>query len=150
MEKKEEFAYVVRAIYADEITKEKNERNYEIHKIKYNKPNLTLDEFNKFQSDWKLNKWDIGGFDSSYHFDKEEAINYAKKNIGDINEAGCYMYAAVCPLPIGLAYYNTGIDKNDIILFKYEREEDEYKTWTPDSSEKELYERILNYVWGFI
>ena len=146
-----ECVYVVRAIYVDEITEEKNKKEYEIYKLKYpGWKEKTYEDFLEFQKGWKKDKWDIGGFDSSYHMTKEEAIEYATKNIGDINEAGCYMYAAVCPLPLGVAYYNTDIDRNEILLFKYCNEKDEYEPLNIEEEGMEKESRIRNYVWGFI
>lgn len=139
--------YYVSAIYADKLTEEDLKKKYEIHKLKYNK-DITYEKFLDFLKDFKEDEYNIGSFISSYHLTKEEAIEYATKNIGDINEAGCYQYAGVSKAPTGLSYYNSGQNpKEDFIIYKYNREKDEYEEL--DKKEKE-YDLILHHLWGFV
>lgn len=140
--------YYVQAISLQELTEELLNKEYEIHKIKYNQPKLTKEQFLKFMEDWHQSKYDIDSFISSYHETLEEAKEYAQRNIGDINEAGCYNYAAVCKAPLGLTYYNTGQNaKEDFILYKYDRESHSYKELAKDVPE---YKSLLEHVWGMI
>lgn len=151
MDKNTEKIYVVNAIYADELTKEDNEKEFEIYKIRYEIwKNKTFEEFLNFQRGYKKDKWNIGGFDSSYHTTKEEAIKFITENIGDINEAGCYNYASVSPIPMGCAYYNSRMNKNDIVLFKWNKGTHRYEIFNKTTENSELYNGLISYVWGFI
>ena len=105
--------YYVSAISLEEITEEKMKHLYEIHKVKYNKPNLSYEDFIEFKKSWKEDEYIIDSFISSYHLSKEEAIQYAIENIGDINECGSYPYAGVSTAYIGHAYHNACQNKNN-------------------------------------
>ena len=140
--------YCVSAISLEEISEEKMKHLYEIHKVKYNKPNLSYEDFLSFKKSWKEDKYIIDSFISSYHFSKEEAISFAKKNIGDINECGSYEYAGVSTIYVGHAYHNAHQNKDtDFLIYKYNREIDEYEPLDEESKE---YKAILHHLWGFI
>ena len=139
--------YCVSAISLTKITEEKLKEMYEIHKIKYKKE-ISFEHFLKFQKDFKEDKYLIDSFVSSYHSEKEKAIQYAVNNIGDINEAGCYNYAGVSTLYTDIAYYNTEQNpKEDFIIYKYCREDNMYHELDKSAPE---YKYILSHLWGFV
>lgn len=147
---KNEFIYYVEAVDIDEKTEEDLKKEYEIHKIKYNE-NMTYEEFIRFKKGWKEDKFTISSFISSYHLSKEEALEYAKRNIGDINEAGAYPYAVVVTAPVGMTYYNSCQNKNeDFIILKYNREKDEYEELEEGEKKTPLYDALLSHSWGMI
>ena len=89
---------------------------------------------------------DISSFISSYHLNKEEAIEYAENNIGDIYECGSYPYVAVVSAPIGYSYYNTYQEKEkDFIFYKYNHSIKKYEKINKDN---EIYNYLLSHVWG--
>lgn len=144
----EKYIYYVMAIDVDEITKEMLYTQYLIHLFKYHDKKMSFEKFLKFKKDWHEDKYNISSFISSYHLDKDEAIEYAEKNVGDINESGSYEYAAVVSAPIGCSYYNTCQDKeNDFIFFKYNHESKSYERI--DNTNK-LYKRLLEHAWSMI
>lgn len=147
---KDKFIYYVEAIDIDEKTEDDLKKEYEIHKIKYNK-NISYDEFIRFKKGWRDDKYSISSFISSYHLTKEEALEYAKRNIGDINEAGAYPYVAVVTAPTGISYYNSCQNKDeDFIILKYNREKDEYEEICENDKKSDLYSALVSAVWGMI
>ena len=138
--------YYVEAISLQEKSQEMLKKEYEIHKIKY-KEDITYEQFIKFLKDWHDYQYSIDSFISSYHVTLEEAKEYAKNNVGDINEAGCYNYCAVISAPIGISYYNTEQIKEDFIIYKYNNVSKSYEELS--STEKE-YNKLIEHVWQMI
>ena len=143
----DKYIYYVTAIDVDEITEEMLQKEYKIHLLKYDRQ-IDYEKFLKFKKDWHEDKYNISSFISSYHLEKEEAIEYAKKNIGDINESGSYPYAAVVSAPIGYSYYNTCQNKEEnFIFYKYNHSTKKYEEI---DKENEVYNYLLEHVWGMI
>lgn len=142
--------HYVLVIDMDEITDERKRKNYYKMLIEHNKQEkeFTYEKYEKFIKDWKEDKYSFSSFQSSFHTSRKEAIEYVTKNIADINEAGCYNYAAVVSAPIGLAYYNTGVNpEKDIKLFKYNRETDSY---VPMDKKEDGFRQLRDHAWGMI
>ena len=142
-----ECIYYVSAISLNKNTEEDVKRMYEIHKIKYNKPNLSFEDFVKFMSNWEKTDYSIDSFISSYHTSLGEALFYAINNAGDINEAGCYNYVGVVRAKVGYTYYDSNINSTeDIFVGRYNRESDEYELI---GVEDELYEVLIQHLYGY-
>ena len=144
------YIYYVAAIDIAEITANDLKKEYEIHKIRYNKTedDLSYKKFLQFMASWKHDKYSVSSFISSYHLTKEEALEYAINNIGDINEAGAYPYAGVVQAPVVCSYYNTEQNPNeDFIILKYNFEIRKYEIIDSTCPE---YKYILQHLWGMI
>ncbi len=76
----------------------------------------------------------IGYFDR-----KSDAISCVRYNAGDMNEAGAYDFGAVVPIMLKRLYPIASTD--DVLLFKYERDKDEYVEFNDGS---ELYNKLIN------
>ena len=133
--------YYVSPISLDKITEDDIKKQFEIYKIKYNKK-ISYERYLEMAKSYGETKYSISSFYSSFHLDLDEAKEYATKNIGDINEAGCYKYVGVVGVPVGATYYNTYINPDeDIFVYKYNRDKDEYFPFTKDD-DSEIFEYL--------
>ena len=110
---------------------------------------LSYEEYRDFQKEMKMDKWKIGGFTSSYHKTEDEAKEYIIKNIGDIEESGCYNYACVSPKVLGHSYHSMYIEKSDVLIFKWNIEKETFEPFIETDENKELYEIIFDYIRSF-
>lgn len=139
--------YIVNAISVTEYKEEDLKRKHTAHNC-LNERQLTYEEYLKFLKNWKEDTYSISSFISSFHLEYEKAKEYAENNLGDINEAGCYNYAAIIKAPMDCFYYNSYQNpKTDFELYKYNSETKKYELL--DKSAKE-YNYIINHLWGFI
>ena len=118
--------YYVEALAVEEKTETDLIKEYEIYKIKYERE-ITYEKFLETKKNWHEDKYYIEGFTSSYHETLEEAKEYVIENIGDINEAGSYEYAAVVEAPLSVSYYNSYQTKKSFILYKYNHDKNKYE-----------------------
>lgn len=120
--------WYVEAIGAEKVTEEKLRKDFEIAKIKHNWDSSKVDfeEFKRLKHSWGEDLYYFDRWISSFHKTKEDAIEFATQNIGDINEAGAYNYVAVVGAPMDSTYYNTYIKYEDVLIYKYDRESDRY------------------------
>ena len=138
--------YQVTAISCEPKAEEILQHEFKIYKIRYNKPDLTMEDYVNYLKRWNNDKYSINGFISSYHLDEERAVSYVENNIGDINEAGVYDYAAVSAIVVDAAYYNSEQDiEKDITIYKYNHETDKYEKLT---NAPELI-HLKKYIWNF-
>ena len=141
------YIYSVIAISLEEYTEERLKKLHASHNCLYSKQ-LTFEEFLKFQKQWKEDSYDISSFVSSYHLEYKTAKEYVEGNVCDINEAGCYNYAAISKIPIDATYYNSCQNPNtDFDIYKYNIETKEYELL--DKKAKE-YEYLIRHVWGCV
>ena len=138
--------YYVEAYSIEEIDEEYIKKSLEMERVKHG-PNwkMSLDEYKKFLHSWGKDKYTFSGEIISFHETKEEAIEAAVNNYGDINEAGCFEYAAVVGAPLGTAYYETSVNpKEDIFVFKFNHDIGKYEEISKDN---ELYVRFKYAAW---
>lgn len=83
----------------------------------------SLEEYKEFESGWGQ-LYDIDDFNAAYFIDKDTAIEYAKANMADINEAGAYPYIAIVPRCINIMYPES--HDEEITVLKYDHTSDKY------------------------
>ena len=119
--------WYVEAIEARKVTEESLKKDFEVAKIRHNwKPDADFESFKNFKHSWGEDLYYFDREITSFHKTREDAIEYATQNIGDINDGGVYNYVAVVGAPINSVYYNTYIKYEDVIIYKYDRESDLY------------------------
>lgn len=139
--------YITHAISLENKTEESLKKEYEIKCLKYNKK-FDWNCFLKILKQTYEDKYSIGGFISGFYNKKEEATYAIVNNIGDINEAGCYPYAAVCTADIGVAYYDSYQNiETDFDIYEYNFDSKKYE---PLNKEADEYKAILHYIWGYV
>lgn len=143
----DQFIYEIKAVSLTERTEDDIQKELESFNILHGK-NIDMEKFKKFLGDFHRLKYDTSSFPVSFHTDHEEARVYARENIGDFNEAGCYNYAVICRNITGRAYYNSYQDPGeDFEVLKFDREKGQYLPLPKDASE---YWKVLEEAWGFI
>ena len=140
------YIYYVLAIDFEKKNEDILKENYESFVKRYKCEGYTYEDYlNKLELEGNKD-FSISSFISSYHLNKDRAIEYATNNIGDINEAGSYNYVAVVSAPIDISYYNSNQNKDkDFELFKYDKENDVYVPLDKNSWE---YLPIIYHCWG--
>lgn len=141
--------YIAFAIDAGKRTPEEKIRKYEVTKLRYNNPTLTYEEYAKFQMGFKDFDYFAIADPMGYYTTKKLAEEAVQNNTCDINEAGCYPYAAVLPLPTDCMYANSYAEDNDVLIYKYNFESGMYGP-LPIRGNEDLIDRILQEVTGLI
>lgn len=141
-----QFIYEVKAVSLTERTKDDIQKELDSVNARYGH-NMDMKRFMEHLRAIYRDKYEASSFTSSFHFNQDEAVKYATGNIGDINESGCYNYAAVCRNMVGKAYFDSCQDPdNDFWLFKYDRDTGHYLPLPKEASE---YMYVLVEAWGY-
>ena len=141
--------YCVKAISLSEYSEEKLRERYKITKIEHPVwQEKTFEDYLNFLKGWKDDKYLTDSFISSYHTKRNDAIKCVTENIGDINEAGSYNYAAILPVPLNTVYPESNVSYDDVKFFKFNRESEKYEEITDKSIPE--YETLCIEATGYI
>lgn len=124
--------FVLYLISSKKLTNEDIEKEFNIYQIKF--PGRTFDSFMKMKKSFNEDKYKVTFEEQGYFIDESLAIEYAKKNIGDLNEAGAYPFIVISSRPLNTVYPSCNICKNK--LFEYSKETDSYKEIRFDRDEE--------------
>lgn len=117
--------YILAAVDIQELTKEHLEKEFEVARILH--PiwkDRTLSQFINWKAEMHQSKFIIDVYETAYFLNPLTAQEYAKKNMSDINEAGCYPYIAIFSRPTNHMYAEA--NHCEVMLFKYDKETDTY------------------------
>lgn len=124
--------FILFAVDIHERTEETWQKEFEICKINHeNWKDKTVKEFKDFETGWG-HTHDIDDFPAGYFLDQETALEYAKSNMADINEAGAYPYIAIVPRCVNCMYPESHTE--DIIVLKFNKESRQYDIVTHNDS----------------
>ena len=138
------YLYIVYAISVQNKTDDILKREYECDLIKHNRSRekFTYERFLQLLDSWGLRRYNISTSEMSFHYKYKDAELCVVNNVCDINEAGCYPYAAIVRVPIGATYFETYIKEDDVEIYKYHHDIDKYRPFSLDD-DKYLYVYML-------
>lgn len=117
--------YILAAVDIQELTKEHLEQEFEVARILH--PiwkDRTLSQFINWKAEMHQSKFIIDVYETAYFLNPLTAHEYAKQNMSDINEAGCYPYIAIFSRPTNHMYAEA--NHCEVMLFEYDKETDTY------------------------
>lgn len=112
--------FVVYAVSAHKLTPEEKVRMFEMHKIKYDRPDYDFESFAKTMTAWNDFEYSVSCSFMGAFVNIEEAHAAVVENRVDFNECGLYNFAAIVPIPVGIMYAKTYVDKETIRLYQYD------------------------------
>ena len=92
-------------------------------------PDRTWEQFLKFKKNWDEDRFSFIIEPQGYFIDEDTAMDYAQKNIGDINEAGAYPYVIVSSMPLNRVYPMCNFRKHRLFHFNKKTEQYEEISW---------------------
>jgi hypothetical protein len=124
--------YVTKGISLKEKTDEDWEFGLKKHNLAYKKE-ISLEKYKDFEKMWHRGSYNYLIYDYNHAFftDKENATKSVVRDMGGMNEAGSYNYAAVLEIPTGVSY----AEMTDIIsieFYEYNRESEKYEVLKDD------------------
>lgn len=127
--------YVLSIASVRKVTQKDLEIGFASYHARY--PERTFESYIKFKSNWDEDKFSYNVEPQGYFIDENVAVDYANKNIGDINEHGSFPYAIVSSMPLNCVYPVANFRRHRI--FKYNDEEKMYEEIQWDHSEETLF-----------
>lgn len=127
--------YILAAVSAKIKTDSDIVIDYAISTIKYGS-NESFEEYKN-----RVSKYEIESFTAAYLNSMGEAIEFAEKNPGDINEGGCNNYLVIYSRPIKYIYPETA--EPEVVLLKYTPKGDEYVIIEEDNYE-DIHKSIIS------
>ena len=121
------YIYIVRTIDLKQKTEQDLRNEFEICRI--NHPlwkTKTYKDYIKFLKGWKKDKYSISYEDNAYCESWEIAYEKITTNACDMNDGGVFNYASIIKTPINCCYPTSCIIDNNISLFKFNRDTDDY------------------------
>lgn len=131
------YIYILYGVEAHHLSEDGIKKNFEVFKASHPHPEtVTMDYYANVMKELYHSPIDISisREEIAFFVDKFEALECAKKNIGDYNDGGCYNYGLVERLPLGCAYPTTCSD-TEYWLFKFVDSYTGYKPISFDTDE---------------
>lgn len=123
--------YILYLVDINQVTEESLRIGFASYQAKW--PNRTFETYMRHKRDWKEDKYSYIIEPQGYFIDAATAVDYAEKNIGDINEAGAYPYVIVASMPLNRVYPMCNI--REFRLFHFDKKKDVYNEIDWDYSE---------------
>ena len=127
--------YVLSIASVREITENDLRIGFASYSARY--PDRTYESYVKYKKNWEEDKFSCNVEPQGYFIDENVAVEYALKNIGDINEHGSFPYAIVSSMPLNHVYPVANFRKHRLFLFNEAKQAYEEIQW--DHDEKTLY-----------
>ena len=139
--KVEELAYEsnIYVLYLADITpvsQKTLDAKFASYHVRY--PDRTYEQFMKQLKNWNEDKYSFLAEPQGYFIDEATAVDYAIKNVGDINEAGAYPYVLISSMPLNRVYPAANIRKFRIFLFNKKKDMYEEINWDYSEATKIL------------
>ena len=131
--------YVLSLVDIIEVTKESLKVEFASYKLRF--PDRSWNSFMKFKRNWKEDKFSFVVEPQGYFIDKATAVDYAERNIGDVNEAGAYPYIVVSSMPLNRVHPTVNFREHILFLFNSETRRYEEISWDYSKGTKLLEER---------
>ena len=119
--------FITKGISLSLKTKERWEKDWKITNIKTG-ADQSFKQYKKVVETWERGYSDylISDYNHAYFIDKDDAIQSVINDMGGMNEAGSFMYAAVLEVPTGVSYAEN-IDIISISFYEYNIKERKYE-----------------------
>ena len=119
--------YIVYAVDAGERSQQQQQKEFEIMKIKYGKPNWSFNEYERFKKSWRDFKYYANLEPMAYCKSMDDAKYAVVNNICDFNECGSYPYAAIAVVPMDYVYPESYMTEGDVLTYRYNIDQDQYE-----------------------
>ena len=136
--------YIVYAVNAGERSQQQKQKEFEIMKIKYGKPKLTYEEFEKMKKSWKDYDYYASLEPMAYCQTMDDAKYIVTNNICDFNECGSYPYAAIAVMPMEYVYPESYMYEADVLTYRYNMDQDQYELM----KDGPIHDRIVQQIVG--
>lgn len=141
--------YIIRTINLKSKTESDLKKEYEIAKINYpNWRNNTYFDYVNFLKSWNNDKYEMTYEDNGYYDNSGIAMKKILSNTFDINDGGVYNYAMLIKTPLNHLYAMTEIKEDNIVLYKFDYNTDEYYLIEYEYDEEEETKFIINKTTG--
>lgn len=112
--------YVLSTISLNKKTEQDLIKEWKIRNIKYDKRQISYDEYIEFLKSWNDDVFDYSIEQNCYFKTFEDANYCVTKNIGDLNDGGIYDYVVVYKTPLNKVYAMTNIKEAYLYKFNYD------------------------------
>ena len=119
--------YIVYAVDAGERSEQQKQKEYEIMKIRIDKPKLSYHQYENFKRAVKDYHYFADLEPMAYCQTMDAAKHIVENNICDFNECGAYPYAAIVAVPMEYVYPESYVLESDVLTYKYNMELDQYE-----------------------
>lgn len=111
--------YILYLVDIHKVTEEDLKIGFASYKARF--PERDYSSYLKYKSNWNRDKYTFDVEPQGYFIDEEVAIEYAKSNICDINEAGAYPYVIVSSMPLNRVYPHCNERTHKLFLFNKDK-----------------------------
>lgn len=134
--------YILYLVDINKVTEDSLRIGFASYHAQY--PNRTFDDYVRFKKNWDEDKYSFIIEPQGYFIDEEKAVEYARNNVGDINEAGSYPYVVVASMPLNRVY--PMCNERKFRLFKFDDPTESYIEidWTENEGTEILLKRGLH------
>ena len=131
--------YILYLVDIIEVTEKALRVGFASYQAKW--PDRTFEMYMRHKRDWKEDRYSYVIEPQGYFIDAATAVDYAEKNMGDINEAGAYPYVIVSSMPLNRVY--PMCNTRDHRIFKFNRNKEIYEEidWDYNDGTKILLEK---------
>ena len=128
--------YVLYLADITEVSQKSLDAKFASFKVRY--PARTYEQFMKQLKNWNEDKYHFLAEPQGYFIDEDTAVDYAVRNMGDINESGAYPYVLISSMPLNRVYPAANTRKFRIFLFNKKKEVYEEIDWDYSEATKIL------------
>jgi hypothetical protein len=133
--------FILYLVDIHEVTRMDLEIGFASYHARY--PERTFEDYIKFKRNWDQDKYTFDIEPQGYFIDRATAVDYAKCNMGDINEAGAYPYVVISSMPLHCVYPHANIREHTLFHFNKDTEKYDEIDWDYNDGTKCL-ERHIN------
>jgi hypothetical protein len=134
--------YVLYVVDINEVTEKSLRIQFASYHAKF--PDRTWEQFLKFKKNWDEDKYSYVIEPQGYFIDEDTAVDYAKKDMGGINEAGAYPYIIVSSMPLNRVYPVANFRRHRLFHFNDNTEQYEEIDWDYNEGTKLLGQKADN------
>ena len=119
--------FILYLVSFSKVTQRDLEIGFASYKARY--PERTFESYLKFKKNFDEDKFKYNIEPQGYFIDEGVAIDYAKKNMGDINECGSFPYVIISSMPLNRVYPTCNFRTHKLFKFNKETKEYEQTDW---------------------
>lgn len=134
--------YILYLVDIHKVTEEDLRIGFASYQARF--PERNFESYLKYKSNWNRDKYTFDVEPQGYFIDEKIAIDYAVKNICDINEAGAYPYVIISSMPLNRVYPHCNEREHKLFLFNKDKEMYEEISWEYSEGTQYLYKHGMS------
>lgn len=134
--------YILYLVSYHEVTRKDLEIGYASYHARF--PDRDFENYVRMKRNWDEDRFTYDIEPQGYFISRALAIEYAEKNIGDINEAGSYPYVIVSSMPLNRVYPKCNERDHTLLHFNSKTKKYEETDWDCNEAMQLLQRKGLN------